>query len=160
MSYRRFFKKCEEFSICGVMGEAADIDMDGAMDNNTIYHIVIKGKGRLGTPFDDTSILMSYDKNNFIDEKHLKGREKIYQAFTDFHIFGFNPLKPYQDWDGKLVKESFFGDSKSYLICFNGSPVVNGIEMQRMDYALLQPKEYKVEINDGVLGMFTKKNFV
>ena len=67
MSYRRFFKKCEEFSICGVMGEAADIDMDGAMDNNTIYHIVIKGKGRLGTPFDDTSILMSYDKNNFID---------------------------------------------------------------------------------------------
>ena len=48
MSYKRFFKKCEEFSICGVMGEAADIDMDGAMDNNTIYHIVIKGKGRLG----------------------------------------------------------------------------------------------------------------
>ena len=32
--------------------------------------------------------------------------------------------------------------------------------MQRMDYALLQSKEYKVEINDGVLGMFTKKNFV
>ena len=27
MSYRRFFKKCEEFTICGVMGEAADIDM-------------------------------------------------------------------------------------------------------------------------------------
>ena len=44
------------------MGEAADIDMDGAMDNNTIYHIVIKGKGRLGTPFDDTSILMSMIK--------------------------------------------------------------------------------------------------
>ena len=75
-------------------------------------------------------------------------------------MYGFNPLKVGQDWDGQLVKESFFGDSKSYLICFNGSPVVNGIEMQRMDYALLQSKEYKVEINDGVLGMFTKKNFV
>ena len=32
--------------------------------------------------------------------------------------------------------------------------------MQRMDYALLKPKEYKVELNDGLLGMFTKKNFV
>ena len=72
MSYRRFFKKCEEFSICGVMGEAADIDMDGAMDNNTIYHIVIKGSGRLGTPFDSTSIIASHDKNNFVNEKHLK----------------------------------------------------------------------------------------
>ena len=160
MSYKRFFRKCEEFSICGVIGDAADIDMDGAMDNNTIYHIVIKGSGRLGTPFDSTSIIASHDKNNFINEKHLKGREKIYQAFTDFHIFGFNPLQPYQDWDGRLVKESFFGDLKSYLICFNGNPVVNGIKMQRMDYALLQPKEYKVEINDGVLGLFTKKNFV
>ena len=160
MSYKRFFKKCEEFSICGVIGDAADIDMDGAMDNNTLYHIVIKGSGRLGTPFDNTSIFASHDKNNFVNEKHLKGREKIYEAFSDFHIFGFNPLQPYQDWDGRLVKESFFGDLKSYLICFNGNPVVNGIEMQRMDYALLQPKEYKVEINDGVLGLFTKKNFV
>ena len=68
-------------------------------------------------------------------------------------------MKPDQDWDGKLIKESFFGDSKSYLVCFNGSPVVNGIEMQRMDYALLQPKEYEVELNDGLLGMFTKKKF-
>ena len=100
MSYKRFFRKCEEFSICGVIGDAADIDMDGAMDNNTIYHIVIKGSGRLGTPFDSTSIIASHDKNNFVNEKHLKGREKIYEAFSDFHIFGFNPLQPYQDWDG------------------------------------------------------------
>ena len=68
MSYKRFFKKCEEFSICGVIGDAADIDMDGAMDNNTIYHIVIKGSGRLGTPFDSTSIVASHDKNNFVNE--------------------------------------------------------------------------------------------
>ena len=26
-------------------------------------------------------------------------------------MYGFNPLKVGQDWDGKLVKESFFGDS-------------------------------------------------
>ena len=37
MSYKRFFKKCEEFCICGVIGNAGAIDMDGALDNNTIY---------------------------------------------------------------------------------------------------------------------------
>ena len=156
MSYKRFFKKCEEFCICGVIGNAGAIDMDGALDNNTIYHIVIKGTGRLGTPFDSNIIEMSANKNNFIDEKHLLGKERIYKAYSDFHIFGFNPLKPDQDWDGKLVKKSFFGDSKSYLICFDGHPIVNSFEMKRMDYAKLTEKEYKLELNGGLLGMFTK----
>ena len=39
MSYKRFFKKCEEFCICGVIGNAGAIDMDGALDNNTTAYI-------------------------------------------------------------------------------------------------------------------------
>ena len=72
-------------------------------------------------------------------------------------MFGFNPLKPDQDWDGKLIEESFVGDSDSYLVCFDGNPVVNGVEMQRMDYAKLTDKKYEVELKNGLLGMFTKK---
>ena len=28
MSYKRFFKKCEEFSLCGVTADAGDIDIN------------------------------------------------------------------------------------------------------------------------------------
>ena len=161
MSYRRFFKKCEEFSICGAIGDGVSQGCLETPDNLTIFHIVIRGKGRLCKPGKSDYVDLDEDENNFIDEKKFLGESRVYyNQSPHFHFYGFNPLKPYQDWDGKLVKESFYGDSKSYLICFNGSPVVNGIEMQRMDYALLQPKEYKVELNDGLLGMFTKKNFV
>ena len=159
MTYKRFFKQCEEFSICGVIGDRAEAGIEGA-ENTSLYHIIIKGKGILCRPLETDYIEADADENNFVDEKAFMGDYRLYISEKPFHMYGFNPLKVGQDWDGKLVKESFFGDSKSYLICFNGSPVVNGIEMQRMDYALLQPKEYKVEINDGVLGMFTKKNFV
>ena len=41
MSYRRFFKKCEEFSICGVIGDRAEGGIEGA-ENTTLYHIIIK----------------------------------------------------------------------------------------------------------------------
>ena len=39
MSYKRFFKKCEEFSLCGVTADAGDVDIDGALNNYTIYHL-------------------------------------------------------------------------------------------------------------------------
>ena len=72
------------------------------------------------------------------------------------------PLSPYQkkkniDWDGRLVTESFTGDDKSWLICFDGNPVVNGKVLHKLDYAKLEQKLYNVEVNDGLIGVFTKK---
>ena len=157
MSYKRFFKKCEEFSLCGVTSDAGDIDIDGALNNYTIYHIIVKGSGRLGTPFSSEYVEGDTKTNNFYNEKHLLGVDRIFEAYTDTLMFGFNPLKPDQDWDGKLIEESFVGDSDSYLVCFDGNPVVNGVEMQRMDYAKLTDKKYEVELKNGLLGMFTKK---
>ena len=61
------------------------------------------------------------------------------------------------DWDGKLVTESFKGDDKSWLICFKGEPVINGVTMKIMDYAKLSDKNYEVVLNDALLGIFTKK---
>ena len=150
MSYKRFFKKCEEFSLCGVTADAGDIDIDGALNNYTIYHIIVKGSGRLGTPFSSEYVEGDTKTNNFYNEKHLLGVDRIFEAYTDTLMFGFNPLKPDQDWDGKLIEESFVGDSDSYLVCFDGNPVVNGVEMQRMDYAKLTDKEYEVELKDGL----------
>jgi len=42
------------------------------------------------------------------------------------------------------------------LVCFDGRPVINGVELARMDYAKLENKHYNVDIKDGLVGVFTK----
>ena len=74
--------------------------------------------------------------------------------------YGFNTLNKNQDWDGKLINESFEGDDKSWLVCFDGRPVINGLELARMDYAKLENKHYDVDIKDGLVGVFTKLDYV
>ena len=54
------------------------------------------------------------------------------------------------------MREGFTGDDRSWLICFDGRPVINGVEVQRMDYAKLENKWYDVEINDAIVGVFTR----
>ena len=71
-------------------------------------------------------------------------------------MYGFNALKPEQDWDGRLVKESFDGDNKSWLICFSGKPIINGVAVKPLDYAKLDNKHYEVTLNDAIVGVFTK----
>ena len=103
---RRYFKKCEEFSICSEEGEA-----------------------------------------NHIFAEH---------SDEPFHIYGFNSLSVDQDWSGKLIDESFDGDDNSYLICFKGNPIINGIKVESRDYAKLENKHYNVISNDSIIGVFTK----
>ena len=71
-------------------------------------------------------------------------------------MYGFNSIDIKQDWNGKLVKESFEGDNKSWLICFDGTPKINGITLKSMDYAKLESKHYNIDINDAIVGVFTK----
>ena len=61
-----------------------------------------------------------------------------------------------QHWDGKLVNESFEGDDKSWLVCFDGRPVINDVELSRMDYAKLENKHYNLISNNSIVGVFTK----
>ena len=53
MTVRRFFKKCDEFSICGAIADEGDFVME---DNSTIFQILIIGSGRLGVPFSNEYI--------------------------------------------------------------------------------------------------------
>ena len=54
------------------------------------------------------------------------------------------------------MKQSFDGDNKSWLICFSGKPVINGITMNPLDYAKLDNKNYQVNLNDAIVGIFTR----
>ena len=84
------------------------------------------------------------------------GSHTMFQSYTPFHIYGFNTLNIHDDWDGRLVKNSFKGDNKSWLICFKGKPIINGVTMKTNDYAKLSEKDYEVILNDALLGIFTK----
>ena len=48
------------------------------------------------------------------------------------------------------------GDDRSWLICFDGEPVINGIEIKPRDYVKLENKNYDVELNNAIVGVFTK----
>ena len=157
---KRFFKKCEEFSICSEFGESDCLFSETLDERRTLYQIVVKGTGRVGRIFDNEYTKLDEKENNFVNLKKYMGSHTIFQSYTSFHIYGFNTLSKNQDWDGKLINEYFDGNDKSWLICFDGRPVINGVELARMDYAKLENKHYDVDIKDGLVGVFTKLDYV
>ena len=50
---KRFFKKCEEFSICSEFGESDCLFSETLDERRTLYQIVVKGTGRVGRIFDN-----------------------------------------------------------------------------------------------------------
>ena len=47
-------------------------------------------------------------------------------------------------------------NKRTFLICFDGKPVVNGKKLKRYDFSEVYPnKTYNIE-HSGVLGLFTK----
>ena len=152
----RYSKKCEEFGICSEIGDANVIFLETAEARTTLYQIVIRGSGRMSKLFDSNHTDLNDKVDSFVNLKKFKGHNTIFQSYTPFLIYGFNTLHSDEDWDGKLVTDSFMGDDRSSLVCFYGRPVVNGIEMRARDYAKLKNKTYDVELNNAVLGVFTK----
>ena len=153
---RHFFKKCEEFTLCGGVGAADGLFTHGYPDNYAIYHIITKGNVKMARPFETEYVSLDADGNNFVNVKDYLYSKRYYTSSTPYHMYGFNALEPEQDWDGRLVKESFDGDNKSWLICFSGEPIINGVEVKPLDYAKLDNKHYEVTLNNAIVGVFTK----
>ena len=161
MSVKSYLKKCEEFSICSQVGDSAGVVfVEPAVDRMTMYQIAVKGSGRLSSIFNSEFEVGDANGINFSSMKHYMGQTTIFESYEPFHIYGFNTLNKNQDWDGKLIRKSFDGDDKSWLVCFDGRPVINGVELARMDYAKLENKYYDVDIKNGLVGVFTKIDHV
>tara|TARA_B100000424_G_C22582430_1_gene327315 strand:+ start:49 stop:273 length:225 start_codon:yes stop_codon:yes gene_type:complete len=73
-------------------------------------------------------------------------------------MWGFNKMSDYDDWDGKLVDDDKIKvDSESVLVCLDGNPIVNNIELKKYDFDELSiGKEYDIMLNNGVLALFTR----
>ena len=161
MSVKSYLKKCEEFSICSQVGDSAGlVYVEPAVDRMTMYQIAVKGSGRLSSIFNSEFEVGDANGINFSSMKHYMGQTTIFESYEPFQIYGFNTLSKNQDWYGKLINESFDGNDKSWLVCFDGRPVINGSELVRMDYAKLEKKHYDVNIKDGLVGVFTKLDHV
>tara|TARA_B100000427_G_C15337829_1_gene519778 strand:+ start:283 stop:756 length:474 start_codon:yes stop_codon:yes gene_type:complete len=152
---KRFIKNCEEFRICGSIADTGVQFTHGYPDNTTLYHIIIKGSVKMGILFESGYVNLD-NKNNFVDTTDYLYSQRVYECTDNCHIFGFNPLNPKDKWDGRLIKESFTGDDDSWLICFDGRPVINGKLVNRFEYAKLEEKYYDVCLNDAIIGVFTR----
>ncbi len=156
MMIKKFIRKCEEFILCGGYGDADGIFTDGFPDNKAIYHIIVKGSVKMGRPFESEFVSLDADSNNFADVRDYLYSQRVYTSSSPYLMYGFNPINVREFWEAKLVKESFEGDDKSWLICFTGKPVINGVSVKPMDYAKLDNKSYDIILNDAVVGVFTK----
>jgi len=156
MNFKRSFKMCEEFYICCTQGGEGVVHVEKHEDNKTLYAIQAKGSGRCATIFSSDYIEGDEKQNNFGCMKQFIGKHVIFESYEPFKQYGFNTLSYDHDWDGKLVKESFDGDDRSWLVCFKGNPTINGVNLREMDYAKLENKHYDVTLNDAIVGVFTK----
>ncbi len=167
--YKRFLKKVDnEFAICAEIGEKGCIHVEYHNLRYTLYQYTVYGGGKYGVITDSGVKFEEHDPNmsddssfytkKILSTKEAIGKNTLFVADEDFHIIGFGSLDMNVDWDGKLVTESFVCDNdSSWIICFDGRPIVNEKELARYDYAKLeQGKEYGIIINDGALGVFTK----
>lgn len=160
MKIKYYLKKCEEFAICSEIGdddgEGRSIGIENAKGRYTLFQIIVRGSGRMAKVYDSNYVIGSADKNNFVDMKQYLGHHTIFESFEPFHMYGFNTLDLQQDWEGRLVDGSFNGDDKSWLVVFKGEPIINSKSLREMDYAKLENKIYDVQLNDAIVGVFTK----
>ena len=77
---------------------------------------------------------------------------------TNAEKLWFISLLCLRNWDGKLVKNGILTvQKKSWMICFDGHPIVNDKKISTLDYAQIYPdKDYEINLNKGVLAVFTK----
>jgi hypothetical protein len=157
---KRFHRECDEFSICVNIGEQGYVLAEHYNERFTSFYYLIYGSGKFGRLFDSNYLNLCEKK--IIDVQDYFYDEVIFHALEDFHLIGFNTYDKNVKWKSRLInldeKKLIVSDTKSFLICFNGNPVVNDKKFKRYDYSKLNPnKNYEINLSDNdVLALFTK----
>jgi hypothetical protein len=161
---KRFFRHCEEFSLCVNIGEKGYVIAEHPNERFTIFYYGIHGSGKFGRMFESDFINLD-SKNRIIEDVQDYVHSKVlFEATEDFFIIGFNTLDKNIKWKAELltsennVVKTKIG--KSFLVCLDGNVFVNGKKFKRYDYAEIFPEvEYKLDIDKtGGLGLFSKKD--
>jgi len=161
---RRAVRHCEHFSLCVNVGKKGHVIAEDPRERFTIYQYNIYGGGKAGVMFEEGYI--ESQVGVLMDLRPHIHKKVIFEATEDFFTIGFNTLDKNQNWEGRLVKKNetkldlnYIRELKkeTFLICFDGKPVVNNKQMKRYDYASINlSKDYGIKLNNGVLGLFFK----
>ena len=161
---RRAVRHCEHFSLCVNVGKKGHVIAEDPRERFTIYQYNIYGGGKAGVMFEEGYI--ESQVGVLMDLRPHVHKKVIFEATEDFFTIGFNTLDKNQNWEGRLVKKNetildlnYIRELKkeTFLICFDGKPVVNNKQMKRYDYASINlSKDYGIKLNNGVLGLFFK----
>ena len=154
---KHFFKKLDKFSVCALKADPKWIGVEQAPDSFGVYQYVVHGRARIGVPFEKE--YFEVKSKDFFSMQHLLHNPVMMETYDDdFYMIGFNAINKKEVWDGKLVTEPTLRVSKeSHLICFEGTPIVNGKQLERFDYDdLSSDRTYEINLNGGALGVFTE----
>ena len=107
---------------------------------------------------DDVEVIDSGEPKTLMDvSKHIN-YSVVGQAKANTKIISFNSWKKDDRWDGRLINENVVKSDRDYscLVCLEGSVIVNGKEINEMQYAnLLKGKEYPINIlENSYVGLF------
>ena len=139
---------------CGAKGGKGSVNFDYAHERKTIYQYATKGLVKISKLFSSESKI--FGSGTLINVKEFYNHNVVYEFLEDTDVWGFNPINE-DDWDGKIVNQTFISSGTSILVCLDGSPIVNNITLSRYDYdELTSGKIYNIISDNGVLALFTK----
>jgi hypothetical protein len=160
---KRFYRKCDDFSLCVNIGEKGYVLAEHPNERFTIFYYGLYGSGIFSRVFDkEDPIILDANKNLVVDVQNYIHDKVLFEATEDFYIVGFNTLDKKIKWEAQILDSKtteIRGDyDKSYALCMNGSPYINGKKFKRYDYStLLKNKIYNVTIkNDDIIIIFNQ----
>ena len=144
MSCQHYFKKLDNFSVCALKANKGVLEVEPDSESCAIYQYVFNGSAKIGRPFE--SEFFEVKTGDFFSMKDY------------LYMLGFNIQNKDEDWNGRLLKdEELKVSNESVIICLDGNPFVNNKRLVQFDYAdLSTDKTYDVELNEGVVALFTK----
>ena len=152
---KRYYKEGNNFSICVNIGEKGYVLAEHPNERYTIFYYGLYGSGLFGRIFEKNSpIVLDASENKVVDVQDYVHDKIIFEALENFYIIGFNTLDKNIKWKAQILNcdaVSFQSQyEKTYLICFNGKPIVDGKKFKRYDYACLDiDKQYKLELSSN-----------
>ena len=157
MKFDRYIKKCDTWVACAYDGEEGTCAYEYPHERKVLYHYLYYGSAKVGEPFSDNYRIL---KGNgvLLNVKDLYKKHNVFCFLEKTSMWGFNTLIDGEDWDGRLLKdEEVKVENESVIICLDGNPFINNKRLIQFDYAdLSSNKIYDVELNEGVVALFTK----
>lgn len=157
---KRFFRNCDEFSLCVNIGESGYVISEHPNERYTIFYYGVYGSGKFGRIFDPNPITLDANKKEIADVQDYVNDRVSFASDSDFFLIGFNTLDKDVKWAYKIITSNdddfVFGSKKTFIVCLDGNPIVNNKKLKRYDYSqIYSNKEYNLNMNDnGVLGIF------